>query len=59
MTGALREFVDQKNERELIVLVLSDQKLLAEKWKSESFLLLPSSSLARRSLVRRRLTSDL
>jgi len=36
-------FVDQKDERKLIVLCLSDQKLLAEKWKSEGFLLLPSN----------------
>jgi hypothetical protein len=36
-------FVDQKDERKLIVLCLSDQKLPAEKWVSEGFLLLPSN----------------
>jgi hypothetical protein len=35
--------VDQKDERKPFVLVISDQKLLAEKWKSEGFLLLPSN----------------
>ncbi len=44
-TGRTRcgEFVDQKDERKSIVVLISDQKLLAEKWKSEGFLLLPSS----------------
>jgi len=44
-------FADQKDERKLIVLCLSDQKLPVEKWVSEGFLLLPSSSLARRPLA--------
>src|SRR5882724_9103127 len=48
-------FVDQKDEHKLIVLLTSDQKLPAEKRERKAFLLLPSSSLARRSLVRRRL----
>jgi hypothetical protein len=51
-TGRTRcgEFVDQKDERKPIVLVINDQKLPVEKWESEgSYLfLLTSSSLARR-----------
>jgi hypothetical protein len=37
-TGRTRcgEFVDQKDERKPIVLVISDQKLPVEKWVSES-----------------------
>jgi hypothetical protein len=44
-TGRTRcgEFVDQKDERKPIVLLISDQKLLAEKWIRKGFLLLPSS----------------
>jgi hypothetical protein len=44
-TGRIRcgEFVDQKDERKPIVLLITNQKLPAEKWKSEGFLLLPSN----------------
>jgi hypothetical protein len=38
-------FVDQKDERKPVVLVISDQKLAVKKWKSENFLLLPSNFL--------------
>jgi len=41
-------FVDQKRRRKPIVLVITHQKLPVEKLESEGFLLLPSSSLARR-----------
>jgi hypothetical protein len=46
-TGRTRcgEFVDQKDDRKPIVLLISDQKLPAEKWDSESFLPLPSNFL--------------
>jgi hypothetical protein len=37
------EFVYRKDERKPVVLVISDQKLPVEKWKSEGFLLLPSN----------------
>jgi hypothetical protein len=37
------EFVDQKDERKPVVLLISDQKLRVEKWDSEGFLLLPSN----------------
>jgi len=44
-TGRTRcgEFVDQKDERKSIVVLISDQKLPVEKWESEGFLLFPSS----------------
>jgi hypothetical protein len=41
-------FVDQKDERKPVVLVISDQKLPVEKWESEGFLLLPSNFPHRR-----------
>jgi len=44
-TGRTRcgEFVDQKDDRKPIVLLISDQKLTVEKWESEGFLVLPSN----------------
>jgi len=49
-------FIDQEDQDKPIVLVISHQKLPMEKWIREGFLLLPSSSLARRSLARGQLT---
>jgi hypothetical protein len=44
-TGRTRcgEFLDQTDERKPVVLVIGDQKLLAEKWIHKGFLLLPSN----------------
>jgi hypothetical protein len=39
------EFVNQKDDRKPIVLLISDQKLPVEKSESENFLLLPSPLL--------------
>jgi hypothetical protein len=36
-------FLDQKDERKPVVLVINDQKLPVEKWESKGFLLLPSN----------------
>ena len=36
-------FVDQKDQRKPIGLVISDQKLPVEKWESEGLLLLPAN----------------
>jgi hypothetical protein len=38
-------FVDQKDERKSIVLLISDRKLPVEKWIRKGFLLLPSNFL--------------
>jgi hypothetical protein len=35
-------FVDQKDGRKPILLLISDQKLPVDKWESENFLILPS-----------------
>jgi hypothetical protein len=46
-------FVDQKDERKPVVLLITDQKLPAEKWKSEFDPFIPHPFLARNYLPMR------
>jgi hypothetical protein len=46
-------FVDQKDERKPIVLLISDQKLPTEKWKSEFDMMMDHSKLGRSRFLSR------